>query len=115
MRFLRAHLPHVTRAIDLPQEKHGRPVTIAGAVICRQRPGTGKGTVFVSLEDETGISNAIVRSDLFEKLRLTITHEAFLEIEGTLQHLGGVVSILAQTVRGLSAPLASEVQSHDFH
>ena len=115
MTFLRPHLNHVTRAIDLPQRRNGQPITIAGAVICRQRPGTAKGIVFVSLEDETGISNAIVRSELFEKLRLTITQETFLEIEGTLQHLEGVVSVRAQNVRGLNAPLATEVQSHDFH
>jgi error-prone DNA polymerase len=115
MSFLRPHLPHVTRAIDLPRGKNGESVTIAGAVICRQRPGTAKGIVFVSLEDETGISNAIVRSDLFEKLRLTITHETFLEIEGILQNPEGVVSILAKNVQGLTAPLATEVQSHDFH
>ena len=90
-------------------------MTIAGVVICRQRPGTAKGHVFVSLEDETGISNAIVRSELFEKLRLTITHEPFLEIEGQLQHLEGVVSVLARNVRGLNAPAIMEGQSYDFH
>jgi error-prone DNA polymerase len=114
MSFLRPHLPHVTRAIDLPQGRNGQPITIAGAVICRQRPGTAKGIVFVSLEDETGIANAIVRSELFEKLRLTITQETFLEIDGILQHLEGVVSILAKNVRALDAPLATDVQSHDF-
>jgi error-prone DNA polymerase len=104
MSFLRDQLGHVTRAIDLAKGKHGSKVTIAGVVICRQRPGTAKGHVFVSLEDETGFSNAIVRSELFEKLRLTITHEPFLEIEGQLQHLEGVVSVLARNVRGLNAP-----------
>jgi error-prone DNA polymerase len=115
MTFLRPHLPHVTRAADLSRERNGQSITIAGAVICRQRPGTANGVVFVSLEDETGISNAVVRSELFEKRRLTITQERFLEIEGTLQHLEGVVSILAKTVRGLNAPLAIGMQSHDFH
>jgi error-prone DNA polymerase len=113
--FLRAQLPHVTRAIDLKQGNNGRPVTVAGAVICRQRPGTAKGTVFVSLEDETGIANAVVRSELFEKLRLTITHETFLEIEGTLQNLDGVVSVLAKDVRSLNPPLVTAGQSYDFH
>jgi error-prone DNA polymerase len=114
MGFLRAQLPHVSRAADLPRQAHGQPVTIAGAVICRQRPGTAKGHVFISLEDETGISNAMVRSPLFEKLRLTITHETFLEIEGVLQNHDNVISVLARNVRGLTAPLATAVQSHDF-
>jgi error-prone DNA polymerase len=115
MTFLRARIPHVTRAADLHGGKHGQKIIIAGVVICRQRPGTAKGHVFVSVEDETGIANAIVRSELFEKLRLTITHESLLEIEGQLQNLEGVVSVLARDVRGLAAPVAFAGQSYDFH
>ena len=62
--------------------RHGATVQIAGNVICRQRPGTAKGFVFISLEDETGVSNAIVTPDLFERVRLLITEEPFLLIEG---------------------------------
>jgi error-prone DNA polymerase len=115
MSFLRSRLPYVTRATDLARVKHGERVTIAGMVICRQRPGTAKGHVFVSLEDETGIANAIVRSELFEKQRLTITHESFLEIDGRLQHQEGVVSVLARQVRRCDAPTTIEAQSYDFH
>jgi len=115
MSFVRAQLPHVTRAADLAKGKHGQRVCIAGVVICRQRPGTAKGNMFISLEDETGIANAFVRSELFEKLRLTITHESFLEIEGTLQHQEGVVSVFAQEIRALDAPTALSSQSYDFH
>jgi error-prone DNA polymerase len=115
MHFLRAALPHVTRAIDLPGVEHGRFVVIAGVVICRQRPGTAKGNVFISLEDETGVANAFVPSALFEKLRLTITHEPFLEIEGMLQSVEGVVTVLARTIRGLDAPAALVTTSYDFH
>ena len=115
MSFTRAQIPHVTRAIDLVKGKHGQKVSIAGMVICRQRPGTAKGHVFISVEDETGIANAIVRSELFEKLRLTITHESFLEIRGRLQHAEGVVSVLARDVRGLNAPTTIAGQSYDFH
>ena len=61
-------------------------------MICRQRPGTAKGFVFVSLEDETGVSNAIVTPDLFERVRLLITEEPFLVIEGTVQNSENVVS-----------------------
>jgi len=115
MAFVRPQLPHVTRASDLPLGQHGQKVVIAGVVICRQRPGTAKGHVFVSLEDETGIANAIVRSELFEKQRLTITHEPLLEIHGRLQQVDGVVSVLAGEVRGLSAPASIDGQSYDFH
>ena len=75
-----------------------------GNVICRQRPGTAKGFVFISLEDETGVSNAIVTPDLFEKLRLLITEEPFLVIEGTVQNSDDVVLIKAKEIR----PLAHE-------
>ena len=114
MSFVRDRIPHVTRAADLSYGTDGQPIVIAGVVICRQRPGTAKGNVFVSVEDETGIANAMVRSDLFEKLRLTITHEPFLEVHGRLQHREGVVSVLAHDIRGLHAPALLHPQSHDF-
>jgi len=113
--FLRNQLGYVTSAIDLARRRHGDRIIIAGMVICRQRPGTAKGNMFISLEDETGIANAFVRSELFEKLRLTITHESFLEIEGTLQHQEGVISIFARDIRALHAPTALSSQSYDFH
>lgn len=71
----------------LPAAGNGLRVTIAGAVICRQRPGTAKGLVFVSLEDETGIANAVVRPDLFEERRMVVTQEPLLRITGTVQNL----------------------------
>ena len=92
MKLLRENLPNIWRAIDLPHAKHGATVQIAGNVICRQRPGTAKGFVFVSLEDETGVSNAIVDPDLFERFRLLITEEDFLVIEGEVQNSDNVVS-----------------------
>src|SRR2546423_14548102 len=64
MKLLREELPNVWRAIDLAKARHGVTVQIAGNVICRQRPGTAKGFVFISLEDETGVANAIVTPDL---------------------------------------------------
>ena len=73
-------------------------MSIAGAVICRQRPGTAKGFVFVSLEDETGVANAIVTPDLFEKRRLVITQESFLRITGKLQNDGGVIHVKAARI-----------------
>ncbi|HEY6205367.1 MAG TPA: error-prone DNA polymerase, partial [Chthoniobacterales bacterium] len=65
MKLLREQLPNIWRAVDLAKAKHGATVQIAGNVICRQRPGTAKGFVFISLEDETGVANAIVDPDLF--------------------------------------------------
>ena len=69
MALIRERLPDVTLASDLPRARNGQNVHIAGMVICRQRPGTAKGFVFISLEDETGVSNAIVDPQLFEQRR----------------------------------------------
>jgi error-prone DNA polymerase len=114
MRLLRERLPNVWRAIDLSQAPHGRTIQIAGNVICRQRPGTAKGFVFISLEDETGVSNAIVHPDLFEEFRLLIVEESFLLIEGEVQNSEGVVLIKAQKLRPLVHDQLTGSQSHDF-
>jgi error-prone DNA polymerase len=115
MKLLRDSLPNIWRATDLVQARHKSIVQIAGNVICRQRPGTAKGFVFISLEDETGVSNAIVAPDLFEKLRLVITEEAFLLIEGEVQNSDGVVLIKAQQIRPLAHDQIVGSNSHDFH
>ena len=114
MRLLRQNLPNVWRAIDLAQAPPGRTIQIAGNVICRQRPGTAKGFVFISLEDETGVSNAIVHPDLFEELRLLIVEESFLLIEGEVQNSEGVVLIKAGKLRPLVHDQLAGSQSHDF-
>jgi len=115
MKLLRETLPNIWRAIDLVHARHGSIVQIAGNVICRQRPGTAKGFVFVSLEDETGVSNAIVAPDLFERFRLVITEEAFLLIEGEVQNSDNVVLIKAQEIRPLVHEQLIGSKSHDFH
>ena len=116
MALLRPHLPEgVWRATDLLDTKNGQRVCIAGNVICRQRPGTAKGFVFISLEEETGIANAIVSPDLFEKLRLTITQEAYLLIEGRVQIAEGNIHIKATGVEGLARDITPHAGSHDFH
>ncbi len=114
MQLLREQLPEVWRAIDLPQARHGSRVQIAGNVICRQRPGTAKGFVFVSLEDETGVSNAIVAPELFEQLRLVITEEPFLIIEGEVQNSDNVVLVKARKIRPLPQAQIGGSASHDF-
>jgi error-prone DNA polymerase len=115
MQLLRDQLPDCWRAIDLPQARHGSIIKIAGNVICRQRPGTAKGFVFISLEDETGISNSIVEPDLFEKLRLRITEEPFLIIEGKVQNTENVVLVKAQRITALAHEQIAGSASHDFH
>jgi error-prone DNA polymerase len=114
MALIRRRLPDVTRENQLGDGNHGERVTIAGMVICRQRPGTANGHVFVSLEDETGIANAFVNSNLFEAQRLVITQESFLRIRGTLQKVDGVISVYAQQVEGLPYETALGTESHDF-
>jgi error-prone DNA polymerase len=115
MKLLRENLPNIWRAIDLVQARHGSTIQIAGNVICRQRPGTAKGFVFISLEDETGVSNAIVEPDLFERFRLVITEEAFLLIEGQVQNSDGVVLIKARDIKPLVHERLVGSESHDFH
>ncbi len=114
MKLLRESLPNIWRAIDLTQAQHGSIIHIAGNVICRQRPGTAKGFVFISLEDETGVSNAIVEPDLFERFRLLITEEAFLLIEGEVQNSDNVVLIKAREIRPLAHEQLIGSESHDF-
>ena len=104
----------VKRACDLPRVPDGHYTRVAGCVIARQRPGTAKGFVFLSLEDETGISNVIVNPDLYEKYRLVINREKFLRVEGVLQNQDYTISIKAARVLPVSIT-AAETQSHDFH
>jgi error-prone DNA polymerase len=105
----------VLRAIDLPRVGAGRRVRTAGMVITRQRPGTAKGFVFLTLEDETGIANIIVRPDLYAAAKLVIVESPFLLVEGVLQNQEGVTSIRAERVQRLDGlgPDAA-VESHDF-
>ena len=125
MSYRRADLrrAHVLSAQDLAQVPHGRYVRIAGCVIARQRPGTAKGFVFLSLEDETGISNAIISPDVLEQNRLLILAEKFLLLEGELQNQEGVISVRVERVLPMREAYAVEtvdvtdadVRSHDFH
>jgi len=104
----------VKRASDLPRVPDGQYTRVAGCVIARQRPGTAKGFVFLSLEDETGISNVIVNPDLYEKCRVVINREKFLQVEGVLQNQDHTISIKASRVLPISIT-GAESQSHDFH
>jgi len=115
MAFCRAELAlrGVQRASDLAGGRSGRRVRVAGAVITRQRPGTAKGFVFLTLEDETGIANIIVRPDLFTDERTTVIEAPYLLVEGTLQIQDGVTSVKAERFHALSTN-GPEPQSHDY-
>jgi error-prone DNA polymerase len=104
----------IRRASDLRDIPNGKRLRIGGCVITRQRPGTAKGFVFVSLEDETGVANAIITPDLFHRNRLLLTSERFLAIEGILQNQDNVISVKAERVLPLFVTKAETV-SHDFH
>ena len=115
MAYRRAEMDklRVTRAADLARIPNGRVVRIAGAVIVRQRPGTAKGFVFLSMEDESGIMNAILTPPTFDRFKLAVLGERFLLIDGVLQNLDGVISVKAARVRGL--PQGAAPASHDFY
>jgi error-prone DNA polymerase len=104
----------IRRASELRDLPTGKRIRIGGCVITRQRPGTAKGFVFLSLEDETGVANAIVRPDLFHENRLLLTSERFLAVEGILQNQDNVISVRAERVQPLFVTKA-ETSSHDFH
>ncbi len=101
-------------AQELAQRPTNRPVRIAGCVIARQRPGTAKGFVFLSLEDETGIANVILTPDVFEHDRIVVTRNRFLRIDGLLQNQDGVIHVKAQRIVPLDITSA-DIRSHDFH
>jgi error-prone DNA polymerase len=104
----------IARAVDLRRGRTGRRVRVAGAVITRQRPGTAKGFVFLSLEDETGIANVIVTPDIFAANKQFVVNEPYLLVEGLLQDQSGSISVKAERVSGLK-DVGPEVESHDFH
>jgi error-prone DNA polymerase len=104
----------VTPASQLKFVRNGRAVRIAGCIICRQRPGTAKGLLFLSVEDETGVSNAVVMPDVFDRERKTILNNSYLVIDGEMQNVDNVYTVRAAHFEALD--VAEEaVPSHDFH
>ena len=116
MAYLRAEMRElgIRAAIELARLPDGTYVRVAGAVIARQRPGTAKGFVFLSMEDETGIANVIITPQLFERNHIVVVQNPFLLIEGTLQNQEKVISVKAQRIEPLAITRAEPV-SHDFH
>jgi error-prone DNA polymerase len=108
------HAMNVLTSSELRNYKDGEYVRAAGCVIARQRPGTAKGFIFISMEDETGIANVIITPDLYERERVAVTRSKFVLVEGALQNQDGVIHVKAIRIQ----PLAFhdlEVRSHDFH
>ena len=114
MSLVRDQIPDIWRASDLPLARDGEIVMIGGSVICRQRPGTAKGIVFISLEDETGVANAVVASEMFERYRVVINQEPTLRITGRLQNRDGVIHLRAEKIEALLAGAVPVQASHDF-
>jgi error-prone DNA polymerase len=116
MQYRRAEIRRlgIYRAADLARIPNGRRLRIGGCVIARQRPGTAKGMMFMSLEDETGIANAIIAPDLLQKNRILLISGRFLMIEGILQNQDNVIHIRAEKVAPLGVTRA-QTESHDFH
>jgi error-prone DNA polymerase len=104
----------VSRAIDLREIRNGQWVKVAGWVIARQRPGTAKGFLFLSMEDETGIANVIVTPDVFDKNRMVLVSHPFLLVEGPLQNQDNVIHVRARRIRNLAFK-GTMPRSHNFH
>jgi error-prone DNA polymerase len=108
------HRNNILSAQELRSRKDGEFVRTAGCIIARQRPGTAKGFIFLSMEDETGIANVIVTPDVYERNRLVVTRSKFLMVEGQLQNKDGVVHVKAAKLVTLSVNVP-KINSHDFH
>ncbi|MEM7600541.1 MAG: OB-fold nucleic acid binding domain-containing protein, partial [Verrucomicrobiota bacterium] len=108
--------PLIRSSSEVGKIPSGSRVDVAGAVICRQRPGTAKGVLFITLEDETGLSNVVCYPDVFEENRLIITTEAFLRVSGKIQRAEGTTHVIADQVARLKTEeRLPEAASHDFH
>jgi error-prone DNA polymerase len=102
-------------AASVKTQRDGMLLTVAGCVITRQRPGTAKGFVFLTLEDETGVVNVIVQPALYDLYRAPCSTAPYLIIKGVLQNQSGVVSLKAGEIKELHLTQAAIMESHDFH
>ncbi len=100
--------PRCLVAGDLGRVPDGARVAVAGIVICRQRPGTAKGVIFVTLEDETGVANIVVWARTFERFRRAVIAGRCLKVTGRLQRDGAVIHVVADRIEDLS-PLLDEI------
>ena len=116
MHYLRGQMAgmRVLSSREVEAAADGQRVRVAGAVITRQRPGTAKGFCFITLEDETGVSNLILSPQVFQAHRLVVMHETFLLAEGILQNTDGTAAVKTEALKSLSPPVLG-IESHDFH
>ena len=104
-----AALPHAR----LNEPPAGARVTVAGLVLVRQRPGTAKGVIFVTLEDETGVCNVVVWAKTYERFRRAVISGRLLRVTGRLQRDAGVVHVVAEVIEDLS-PMLDQLLRSDF-
>ena len=97
--------PSALPARRLNEPPEGARVAVAGIVILRQRPGTAKGVIFLTLEDETGVANIVVWAKVFERFRRAVIAGRCLKVTGRLQRDGDVVHLVAERVEDISALL----------
>jgi len=105
-----ACLPHSR----MPEVPHGARVVVAGLVLVRQRPGTAKGVIFITLEDETGISNVIVWRKMYERFRRAVIAGRCLKVTGRLQREAGVTHIVAEEIEDISWMLDDLLRHHEI-
>jgi single-strand DNA-binding protein len=105
--------PHATPHARLVEVANGARVAVAGLVLVRQRPGTARGVIFVTLEDETGIANVVIWAKVFERFRRQVMSGRLLRVTGRLQRDSGVTHVVAETIEDLS-PLLDELLRPDF-
>jgi error-prone DNA polymerase len=113
--FLRPELDRrgVTRCGDLAHTKDGKPVTVAGVVLIRQRPGSAKGVLFITIEDETGVANAILWPDRFEAQRRIVLSASMIGIKGVVQREGEIIHVITARMEDMT-PLLHSVGERDF-
>ena len=97
--------PACLTAAELALPPNGARVAVAGIVICRQRPGTAKGVIFVTLEDETGVANIVVWARSFERYRRAVIAGRCLKVTGRLERDGDVAHVVAERIEDVSALL----------
>jgi len=104
----------IKSAVELKNLPHGIVATVAGCVITRQRPGTAKGIIFMTLEDETGTSRVIISPDFYDENHMVVLNERFVVVSGVVQNQDNVVHLKARSIRPLTISAAT-TPSHDFH
>ena len=104
--------PHCVPNMRLDEVPAGRRIAVAGLVLVRQRPGTAKGVIFVTLEDETGIVNVIVWRKIYERFRRAVIAGRCLRVTGRLQREGAVTHVIADEVEDISWMLDELLREH---